>query len=85
MGITPGNCGEFTPVKNITVRSDDKRWMNTEVRKLMRNRNIAYKKAKGRPRDVPTWEKHKDLARQMNEAVNRAKLFDKEDKLRWNK
>ena len=38
-----------TPTKIISVRAEDKRWMCKEIRKIMRKRNVAYKKAKGKP------------------------------------
>ena len=37
---------EHTRTKIISVNSEDKRWMCKEIRKIMKKRNIAYKKAK---------------------------------------
>ena len=64
---------KFTPIKTINIRPEDKRWMNSEIRKLMKKRDVAYKKAKGKPRSNVAWQRHRDLVRQKNEAVARAK------------
>ena len=64
---------KFTPTKIIKVRPEDKRWMNAEIRKLMRKRDLAYKKVKGKPREDPAWQRHRNLVREKNETVNKAK------------
>ena len=53
-----------TPTKTISIWPEDKRWMNKEIRKIMNKRNLAYKRAKGKPRDHPAWERHRKLCRE---------------------
>ena len=64
---------KHTPTKIIKIRPEDKRWMNAEIRRLMKKRDIAYRKAKGKPREDIAWQRDKNLVRQKNEAVARAK------------
>ena len=62
-----------TPTKIISVSSEDKRWMCKEIRKIMKKRNTAYKKAKGKPREHPAWDKHRKLCKEKKIAIAAAK------------
>ena len=71
-------CGECIPNKIVTIRTSDPPWFHNDIRKMLRRRKRAYKKAKSTNNPIHI-ESYKQLRNQTNHLVRSAKKdhFDK--------
>ncbi|PJE78200.1 hypothetical protein CI610_02867 [invertebrate metagenome] len=67
-------ANQCIPSKEVSIRPNDKPWMNSEIRKNIRFRDRLYKKAKTTKRD-PDIRKYKDQRNKVNNMKKNARLI----------
>lgn len=71
-------CNKSIPCTTATIRPNDKPWMNNQIRKLMRQRNRLYTKAKIKKSDMH-WRNYRS---KRNEVIEKIRLAKKDYFLR---
>ena len=74
MNLLTYNAKLFIPCYETTIRPRDKPWFNSEIRRLMRTRNILHSSLKNIPQDIRLQNKFKTIRNKTVSEIRSAKI-----------